>query len=75
MTKLKESTKKIIVYCISTALIVASFLLPPLGVVDPSVLMATGLLIGGYEWLFGHSIKKIDIDSSGVHFETHEKKN
>lgn len=65
--------KKIIVYSISVILILVSFYLPPVGVIHPSVLMAVGLLIGGYEWLFGHSIKSIDIDKNGIHIESFDK--
>lgn len=68
-----EVIKKLIVYTISVILIIASFILPPLGVIDPTVLMAVGLLIGGYEWLFGHSIKSVNIDRNGIHIETFEK--
>lgn len=68
-----EVIKKLIVYTISVILIIASFILPPLGVIDPTVLMAVGLLIGGYEWLFGHSIKSVSIDRNGIHIETFEK--
>lgn len=66
-----EIWKKIIVYIISVALVITSFILPPTGQVDPTVLFAVGLLIGGYEWLFGHSIKSIDINKDGIHFDTH----
>lgn len=73
MTKSKkEGIRKGIVYGISVILMVVSFFLPPLGVIDPSVLMATAILIAGHEWLYGHSIKSINIDKSGIHIETHE---
>lgn len=64
--------RKILVYIIAVVLIIASFILPPMGTVDPSVLMASGIIIGGYEWLFGHSIKSIHIDKTGIHIETHD---
>lgn len=65
--------RKIIVYIIATALMTASFILPPTGQIDPSVLMGTSILIMGYEWLFGHSIKSVNIDKTGVHIETFNK--
>lgn len=68
-----DVTRKIIVYIIATGLMTASFILPPTGQIDPSVLMGTGILIMGYEWLFGHSIKSVNIDKTGVHIETFNK--
>lgn len=68
-----DPTRKIFVYVISMILIIASFICPPTGEIDPSVLMGVGLLIGGYEWLFGHSIKSINIDKTGIHIETYKK--
>ena len=65
--------KKIVVYIIAVALIITSFIVPPPGVVDPSSLYASALIIGGYEWLFGHSIKSVHIDKTGIHIETHDK--
>lgn len=65
--------RKIVVYIIAVALIITSFIIPPPGVVDPSALCAAGLIIGGYEWLFGHSIKSVHIDKTGIHIETHDK--
>lgn len=70
---LSEGLKKLIVYTISVALIVTSFVLPPTGEIHPSVLMSVGLLIGGYEWLFGHSVKSVHIDKTGIHIETYDK--
>lgn len=46
-----------------------SFYLPPTGQIDPSVLMGVGLLIFGYEFLFGSGIKSFDITKDGLHFE------
>lgn len=65
--------KKIVVYIIAIALIITSFIVPPPGVVDPSALCSSALIIGGYEWLFGHSIKSVHIDKTGIHIETHDK--
>ena len=65
--------KKIVVYIIAVALIITSFIVTPPGVVDPSSLCASALIIGGYEWLFGHSIKSVHIDKTGIHIETHDK--
>lgn len=65
--------KKIIAYTISVLLMIISFILPPTGSIDPSVLMASGIVIFGYEFLFGKTIKKIDIDKEGIHMETFEK--
>jgi hypothetical protein len=48
MMKIEHADKKIFYVCLvmSIALMVASFLLPPQGVIDPSVLTATGILFG-----------------------------
>lgn len=48
MMKVEHADKKIFYVCLvmSIALMVASFLLPPQGVIDPSVLTATGILFG-----------------------------
>lgn len=71
--KIKAGTRKGIVYGISIILIIISFFMPPMGVIDPSVLIAVGILIAGHEWLYGHSIKSVNIDKTGIHIETHEK--
>ena len=55
------------------AIMITSFILPPTGQIDPSVLMGTSILIMGYEWLFGHSIKSVNIDKTGIHIETFHK--
>lgn len=65
--------RKIVVYIIAVAIIITSFIIPPPGVVDPSALCSASLIIGGYEWLFGHSIKSMHIDKTGIHIETHDK--
>lgn len=48
MMKVEHADKKIFYVCLvmSIALMVASFLLPPQGIIDPSVLTATGILFG-----------------------------
>jgi hypothetical protein len=48
MMKVEHADKKIFYVCLvmSIALMVSSFLLPPQGVIDPSVLTATGILFG-----------------------------
>lgn len=66
-------TKGLIVYGIAVALMVTSFFLPPMGIIDGSVLMGVGILLAGYQLMFGHSIKEITIDRNGVHIETHNK--
>ena len=68
-----ETLRKIIVYCVAVGLMITSFILPPTGQIDPSVLMGTSILIMGYEWLFGHSIKSVNIDKTGIHIETFNK--
>lgn len=68
-----DITRKILVYCVAGGLMIASFILPPTGQIDPSVLMGTSILIMGYELLFGHSIKSVNIDKTGVHIETFNK--
>lgn len=65
--------KKIIAYTISVLLMIVSFILPPTGSIDPSVLMASGIVIFGYEWLFGKTIKTISITKEGVKVETFNK--
>lgn len=60
---------KIIIYMISVALIVVSFVLPPHGVIDNSVLFAVGILLAGYEVIFGISTKSIHISRDGIHIE------
>ena len=69
MTHNKDIIIKLVSYFISVALIIASFMLPPTGEISPSVLMATGLLLGGYELIFGTSIRVLHIDKTGVHIE------
>lgn len=68
-----EIYRKIFVYLIAVSLMVASFILPPEGQIDPSVLMGVSILIAGYEMLFGHSIKAVNIDRTGIHIETHNE--
>ena len=63
---------KIISYFISVILLIAGFILPPAGVIHPSVLTASGILIGGYQLLFGKSIKSIHISKGGIDIETFE---
>lgn len=48
MMKVEHADKKIFYVCLvmSIALMVASFLLPPQGIIDPSVLTAAGILFG-----------------------------
>lgn len=62
-----------IAYLVSIVLMVVSFYLPPQGTIDPSVLFAAGILIAGYQLIWGHSIKEINIDKSGIHIVTHDK--
>ena len=64
---------KILAYIISVILLIVAFFLPPQGEIHPSVLIATSIIIFGYEFLFGKTIKKIDIDKEGIHLETFEK--
>lgn len=68
-----ETLRKIIVYCVAAGLMITSFILPPTGQIDPSVLMGTSILVASYEWLFGHSIKSINIDKTGIHIESFGK--
>lgn len=70
---MKNIYGKIITYVISIIMICVSFIIPPQGIVDPSVLMSVGILVGSYELLFGTTIKSIHIDKTGVHIETHDK--
>ena len=57
---------KIIAYFISALLIVVGFVMPPIGVIDNSVLIASGLLMAGYQLLFGDNIWSIHIDKNGI---------
>lgn len=65
--------KKILAYAISIILMIISFVLPPTGKIDPSVLMASSLIIFGYEWLFGKTVKSINITKEGIKVETFDK--
>lgn len=67
--------RKIIIYGICVILVITSFILPPTGQIDPSVLMAISILLAGYEWIFGKTIKNIKIDKEGLNVETFEKNN
>lgn len=63
---------KFFAYIISVILIIAGFCLPPTGIIHPSVLTASGILLGGYQLLFGKSIKSIHISKGGIDIETFE---
>lgn len=63
---------KFFAYIISVILIIAGFCLPPVGIIHPSVLTASGILLGGYQLLFGKSIKSIHISKGGIDIETFE---
>lgn len=71
-TKKRNLIIKFIIYLIAVILIVVSFFLPPQGIIDPSALLGSGLIIFGWEWMFGTKIKSFTIDSSGIHVETHD---
>lgn len=64
---------KIIAYVVSVGLLIIAFFIPPQGEIHPSVLIATSIIIFGWEFLFGKTIKKIDIDKEGIHMETFNK--
>lgn len=70
---MKGHKAKFITYIVSIGLLIASFIVPPTGEIHPSVLIGTSIVIFGYEFLFGKTIKKIDIDRDGVHMETFDK--
>lgn len=72
--KLKNIVK-VSAYILSAVLLGVSFALPPQGIIDPSALQGTALLIFGAEWLFGNTVKSFTLDKDGLHFETHEDKN
>ena len=63
---------KVLTYFISVILLIAGFICPPTGVIHPSVLTASGILLGGYQLLFGKSIKSIHISKGGIDIETFE---
>ena len=64
---------KIIAYFISALLIIVGFIMPPMGIIDNSVLIASGLLMGGYQLLFGDNIWSIHIDKSGIDINKQKK--
>jgi len=67
---MKLKTATYILAAISAALIIASFILPPSGVVDNSVIMATGILFAFAALLFGwHAIDK-GMDAKITHNNT-----
>lgn len=70
---MKSTKAKLVTYFISICLMIASFILPPTGEIHPSVLVATSIVIFGYEFLFGKTVKSIDISKDGVHMETFDK--
>lgn len=63
--------KAIITYSIAVILLVVAYFLPPQGEISSSVLIASSIIIGGFQLMFGHSIKEISIDKNGVHISTH----
>lgn len=63
---------KVLTYFISVILLIAGFICPPVGIIHPSVLTASGILLGGYQLLFGKSIKSIHISKGGIDIETFE---
>lgn len=65
--------QKVISYAVAILLMIVSFFLPPMGVIDNSVLFAAGIIIFGYEWLFGKTVKSISISKEGVKVETFDK--
>lgn len=65
--------KKCIVYIISVVMMLVSFYLPPTGQIDPSVILSVGVMLFGYELLFGNGIKSFDITKEGIHFEKYTK--
>lgn len=66
--------KGLIAYAISVILLIASFIIPPTGVVDDSVLVASSIIIGGYQLLFGTSLKSIKLNKEGLEIEYKEDK-
>ena len=71
-----------IILILSVGLVVASFIVPPLGIIDPSVLKAIGLILGG-TWLlyttanipkFVESGAKIKASYGNAHIEIGRKK-
>lgn len=64
---------KICVYSISLALIIISFILPPKGQIDPTVIFSTGMMLGFFEIYFGNSIKHLQISKDGVDIEVDDE--
>lgn len=65
--------QKVISYAVAILLMIVSFFIPPMGVIDNSVLFASGIIIFGYEWLFGKTVKSISITKEGIKVETFDK--
>lgn len=65
--------KKICAYSIAVLLMVISFFLPPQGVIDNSVLFASGIIIFGFEFCFGKTVKTFNITREGIKIETFDK--
>lgn len=57
-------------YIVAIILMVVSFILPPEGVIDPSVLLGASILIAGQQLIWGNKIKEINLDKSGLHVVT-----
>lgn len=72
MTNKTKTIGGILVYICAALLIIISFFLPPQGIVDPSAMCGAGILLGGWQLLFGHNIKSIHIDKTGIHIDTHD---
>lgn len=63
-----------VIYFIAVCLIVSGFILPPAGIIHPSVLYAIGILLSGYQLIFGKSIKSITLSKErGLVIETFEE--
>lgn len=57
-------------YLISIILLIVSFIIPPEGIIDSSVLMAVSILLAGHQLIFGSKIKEVTIDKNGFHMIT-----
>lgn len=61
-------------YFVSVGLMIASFVIPPTGVIDPSVLEASGILIGGIAIIDSiNSNREVEINIGNFKFKSNKK--
>ena len=65
---------KIFCYLVAAGLLIGGFIAPPTGEIHPSVLTASGLLLAGWQLLFGKGLRSIHLDKNGLTIKTEEDK-